>query len=383
MKMAFYVGTGSLAVAVTFGVVASAGEAQVGQGGWDRVAAAQYLDDRINLWFERTSGEGKNTCISCHMVVPYMLARPALRRTMANSEPTSQETALLKEVTRRVDSFQDQESVTNSKHAGERGTGTVLNALILVWQDAELKRRQPSEITRKAFQQMWETQQADGGWDWIDVAQEPDESADSEYYGSALAAIAVGTASGMLYGGEPETATNVYRLRAYLKKWYAGQNLYNRTWMLLASSRLGGLLNQERREELMGELKGKQNEDGGWSLYKLGPWRWSKASGPFASPGATDKAVLQKSDGYATGLVVYAMAGAGVPATDPALGMGIGWLKANQGEVRVGQHVWKCWRTHSLNHDREHGGEHGGEWKQMLMSDMATAFAVLALTGED
>ena len=376
MKIAVTFSTGVLALAIAWGMVASAEAAQVS---WDRGAAAQYLDDRINLWFEKTGGEGKNTCISCHMVVPYMLARPALRRAMAISEPTSQEAVLMKEVTRRVESFEDHASTTNSKHAAERGTETVLNALILVCQDAELKGRQPSEITRKAFQQMWKTQQADGGWDWIDVAQEPDESADSEYYGAALAAFAVGTASAMLYGGEAETATNVFRLRAYLKRWYAGQNLYNRTWMLLASSRLGGLMTPERREELMGELKAKQNDDGGWSLYKLGPWRWSKASGPFAPPGATDKTLLEKSDGYATGLVAYTMACAGMQATDAALGRGKEWLKANQGEVRVGHHVWRCWRTHSLNHDREHGGEHGGEWQQMLMSDMATAFAVLAL----
>jgi squalene-hopene/tetraprenyl-beta-curcumene cyclase len=367
--------------------VAKAQAAPEGQSGWDRVAAAQYLDDRINLWFERTkepgTGEGKSTCISCHMVVPYLLARPALRSAMAVSEPTSQETRLLKEVARRVDSHPDHESLSDSKHSGERGTGAVLNALILACQDATLKRRQPSEITRKAFRQLWETQREDGAWDWIDVAQEPDESADSQYYGAALAAIAVGTAPGIQYGGEADTAGNVYKLRAYLKRQSATQNLYNRTWMLLASSRLAGLLNPERREELMSELKAKQNGDGGWSLYRLGPWRWSKASPPFAPPGKADTSLLEKSDGYATGLIAYVLPRAGLPANDPALSRAIAWLKTNQNEVRIEQHVWKCWRTYSLNHDRENGGDHGGAWKQMLMSDMATAFAVMALSCSD
>jgi squalene-hopene/tetraprenyl-beta-curcumene cyclase len=367
--------------------VAKAQAVPEGQRSWDRVAAAQYLDDRINLWFERTKepgpGESKTTCISCHMVVPYLLARPVLRRAMAVSEPTSQETRLLNEVARRVDSFSDHESPSDSKHSGERGTGAVLNALILACQDAALKRRQSSEITRKAFRQLWETQRADGAWDWIDVAQEPDESADSQYYGAALAAIAVGTAPGIQYVGEADAAANVYKLRAYLKGRYAGQNLYNRTWMLLASSRLAGLLNQERREELMRELKAKQNGDGGWSLYKLGPWKWSKASPPFAPPGTPNESLLDKSDGLATGLIVYALPRAGLPANDPALSRATVWLKANQSEVRTERHVWKCWRTYSLNHDRENGGDHGGDWKQMLMSDMATAFAVLALSASD
>jgi squalene-hopene/tetraprenyl-beta-curcumene cyclase len=388
--MAINLPTGSLTMAMACGMAAPVAKAQAapeGQGGWDRVAAAQYLDDRINLWFERAiepgPGEGKTSCISCHMVVPYLLARPALRRAMAISEPTSQEARLLREVARRVDSFPDHESLSDSKHSGERGTEAVLNALILACQDAELKRPQPSEITRKALRELWETQRADGAWDWIDVAQEPDESADSQYYGAALAAIAVGTAPSRLYGGEVDTAGNVEKLRAYLKGRYAGQNLYNRTWMLLASNRLAGLLNREQREGLIGELKSKQNGDGGWSLYKLGPWRWSKASPPFAPPGKPDTSLLEKSDGFATGLIAYALLRAGLPANDPALNRAIAWLKANQNEVRIERHVWKCWRTYSLNHDRENGGAHGGDWKQMLMSDMATAFAVLALSPSD
>ena len=38
-----------------------------------------------------------------------------------------------------------------------------------------------------------------------------------------------------------------------------------------------------------------------------------------------------------------------------------------------------AWRAHSLNYDREHGGDKGEPWRRMFMSDLATAFAVLAL----
>src|ERR1041385_7036185 len=84
------------------------------QTGWDREAAAQYLDDRIDLWFQRASelrtGDGKTTCISCHTVVPYLLARPALRQAMHAVNPTLQEVRLLEEMGRRVDTYPNHDS---------------------------------------------------------------------------------------------------------------------------------------------------------------------------------------------------------------------------------------------------------------------------------
>ena len=119
------------------------------------------------------------------------------------------------------------------------------------------------------------------------------------------------------------------------------------------------------------------------TFFKLGPWRWSKAYSPFAPPGKPDTLLLEKSDGFATGLIAHVLRRAGLPTDDPALGRAITWLKTNQSEVRTEQQVWKCWHTYSLNHDRENGGDHGGDWKRLLMSDMATAFAVLALSASD
>ncbi len=90
--------------------------------------------------------------------------------------------------------------------------------------------------------------------------------------------------------------------------------------------------------------------------------------------------MLETSDGYGTGLVTFALRESGLSGDDPCLKNAIAWLKANQTQVQVDQHTWKCWHTLSLNHDREHGGARGGPWKQLLMSDAATAFAVLALS---
>ena len=184
------VSRGILVMAVIAAVTAQRGLA--GQSDWDRPAAAKYLDDRISLWLDRATklqtGEGKVTCVSCHTVVPYLLARPALRKAMRVMELTSQEARLLDHITLRVETRWNRASMSDTKH----GTEEILNALILARHDADSGKTRASEITRKAFRQLWETQRSDGAWDWMDVAQEPDESAAARFYGATLAAVAVG-----------------------------------------------------------------------------------------------------------------------------------------------------------------------------------------------
>jgi hypothetical protein len=226
-----------------------------------------------------------------------------------------------------------------------------------------------------------EEQRPDGAWDWLDFALEPNESADARYGGAALAAFAVGSVPGLLAAGQGDG--HITRLCAYLNGGYAAQNLYNRAWLLLASTRLNGLLSQERRASSIAEFKGRQNEDGGWSLYGLGPWRWSKTTPQSAPSGNANASLLAKSDGYATGLVTYVLRQAGLPASDSSLKRAADWLKANQQECQIDQQRWKCWRSHSLNYDRENGGARGEPWRRMVMSDLATGFAVLALSPAD
>ena len=142
---------------------------------------------------------------------------------------------------------------------------------------------------------------------------------------------------------------------------------------------MNDLLTNTERASLIAEIQNKQREDGGWALESLGAWKWSKKAAPFRAPGAPDAALLAKSDGYGTGLMVYALRQAGLPVGQPAVNKGMQWLKANQQNVQVNQRTWVAWRAHSLNFDREHGGDKGEPWRRMFMSDSATAFAVLAL----
>src|SRR5712691_6597130 len=55
-------------------------------GGWDREGAARYLDERMEVWFANAkklqTGQAQTSCVSCHTTVPYVMARPAIRRAM-------------------------------------------------------------------------------------------------------------------------------------------------------------------------------------------------------------------------------------------------------------------------------------------------------------
>src|SRR5262245_27592839 len=365
-------------------------EVRVRNGSWDREGAAKYLDERMDIWFAKAkklrTGQAETMCVSCHTTVPYVIARPALRQAMQISAATPQETRLIEETTRRVEYYSTQQPLydhSDSKKVESRGTEVVLNALILASADAALNRRVLSGPTREALKQLWERQRYDGAWDWLDSGLEPFESVDGSYFGATLAAMTIGMVPVSPQSQSTETGAKIERLRAYLKEKYISQSLFNRAWMLLASARLNGLVTREQREAFFTEIQGLQRNDGGWALNSLGPWRWSKMAAPFQAPGTPDASLLTQSDGYATGLIVYALRQAGIPTSHPAVSKGLDWLKSNQHEVRVDQHAWMAWRAHSLNYDREHGGEKGEPWRRMFMSDSATAFAVLALVASD
>jgi hypothetical protein len=179
---------------------------------------------------------------------------------------------------------------------------------------------------------------------------------------------------------DPTTGEHVDRLRQYIRREFPTQHLYNRTWTMLAGARLKDLLSGRDRESLVTELVRRQRADGGWSLSELGPWRWNRQAPPFAAPSRLDASIVETSDGYATGLVVYTLIQNGIGDSEPSVARGLSWLRTNQRPVRVGDREPPAWRAHSLNYDREHGGEKGEAWRRLFMSDAATAFAVLALT---
>ena len=359
-------------------------------GGWDRQGAAKYLDERMEVWFTNAkklrTGETETRCVSCHTTVPYILARPKLRQALRSSSFAPQELRIVEETNRRVESYGSRQLLydhAESKKTESRGTEAVLNALILVTADVTQGRREPSLPAQKALKQMWETQRTDGAWDWLDFGLEPFETVDGVYYGATLAALAIANTPGAVSSRDQDTIAGIKRLRGYLKEKYAAQSLFNRTWLLLAAIRVDDLLTSAQKAALVAELQARQRSDGGWAIESLGGWRWSKASAPFRPPGPTEPSVLEKSDGYGTGLVVYALRQAGVRDNHTSVTKGLEWLRANQQDMEIEGHRWHAWRAHSLNFDREHGGDKGEPWRRMFMSDSATAFAVLALLASE
>src|SRR6516162_7716556 len=205
-------------------------------GMWDPKAAAAYLDRRMEWWISwKSSARDHGTfCVSCHTAVPYALARPALRDTLAERADAAPERQLIDDVRRRVrlwhetSPFYGDDYDGRGKSAESRGTEAVLSALMLAWDEARTGRL--SADTVGAFDHMWVEQhtsgETSGAWSWLDFDLSPWEAADAQYYGAALAAMAVGAAPEN-YQSRPEIEASLQRLRDYLAREYAAQSLHH------------------------------------------------------------------------------------------------------------------------------------------------------------
>ena len=346
---------------------------------WSPKAAAAYLDHRTGWWEAwPTAARDHNTfCISCHTAVPYALSRPALRAVLGESAPTSAEQTLLSNVTKRVRLWNQVAPFYNDKKPGDdksarsRGTEAVLNALVLASHDAESGGL--TSDTRAAFDNMWPLQQdtggASGSWLWLQFNNEPWEARDSEYYGAALAAVAVGTTP-QHYRFTPSIQHNLKLLSDYFNREYPNQSILNHVFLLWASVRWPGLLKPERQAAIVNEVVNKQLADGGWNLASLiWTWRdWGLFS--FISMLRSDGSPLErKTDPYATGLVTFVLEQVAVPSANMPAKRGLEWLARNQDKTKG------LWRSYSVNRRRDLSSGIG-----LFMSDAGTAYAVLALT---
>jgi hypothetical protein len=328
---------------------------------WSPQLAAQYLDSRQKDWFAwpvaNTSGV---PCLSCHTGMTYLMARPALRHSLGESGPTTYETGLLNSLKSRIDKKDATELYPKSKAAfAAQATGveSVLAALLLATENDGGKLSAEAE---KAFDRMWSQQireeKSKGAWNWYSLNLDPWETPDSVFYGAALAAIATGSTPAE-YRERPEIREHVAALMTFLQTEQSAQPLHNRLMLVWASTKLPGVLTDEKRKAIVDEISHKQESDGGWTIESLGAW--AKHENAPASVG---------SNSYATALATLTLERAGVPRGNRGLRKAVTWLKLHQ------DRTLGYWTADSMNKKYEPDSN-----EVRFMQDAATGFAALAL----
>jgi squalene-hopene/tetraprenyl-beta-curcumene cyclase len=313
---------------------------------WSPKRAAQYLDERQREWFAWPQAQSPNgPCVSCHTGMPYLLARPALRRLLKETQPTMYETGLLDRL----------RSNAGAKPAGGlQSVETIFAAMLLPPGDA---------AQQKTFDQLGALQQKDGelagGWKWFAANLEPWETPLQFRYGVSLAALAIGSAPSNL-----RSAERVQALQGYLQSDVVSRPLHARLAMLWASTKLPAIMTAPARQATIDELVKKQQADGGWTIESLGPWT--------EHPDAPVSPAAGASHSYATAFTAFVLQQAGGRATRSSTARALDWLKAHQ-DQKTG-----AWPAVSMNKKYP-----AGSMEEKFLQDAATAFAVAALAGRE
>jgi len=302
-------------------------------GDWSPRLAADYLDARQKQWISwpRANGDAK-PCISCHTNVPYLLARPALRKALGEEAPTPYETALLDSMRGRLE---------------KKGKGAAVGVESVF---ASLFLRTPAAYDRMFELQIREGEKA-GSFAWYMTDLDPWEEPESPLFGAALAAIALKQAPAA-YREQAEVAERTKALMTYLASEHPNQPLQNRLAVAWATN------DDTVRRSTIAEALAKQSADGGWSVESLGPWK-THAKAPPAISG---------SSGYATAFTALVLLRTGTPASDPKLSRALAWLRTHQ------DHEHGYWDGVSMNKQYEPDSVEIG-----FMRDAATGWASLAL----
>jgi len=293
-----------------------------------RFSAAKAVDfiDRASLHWQRS-----RECVTCHTNGAYLLGRARLQADPAPHAAVRQ--------------FFEQ-YVTGWSEKKPDPYIVVATAAALALDDSAKGKLSPA--TRNAFAEAWKTQQKDGSWDWLKCGWGPYESDD--HYGVTLAAIAVASAPEN-YAASRNAATGYKKLLSWLKK-NRPKLAHQKGMMLWLSQVTPDAVSSEDKLNWQKDLLALQQADGGWAIATLGDWK--RADGT--------EQIRNRSDGYGTGFVVFALRKSGMAPDHTVIRRGVQWLKANQRESGR-------WFTRSTYNDKHHFITHAG-----------TTFALLALT---
>ena len=288
------------------------------------VKAVEFID-RASLHWQKS-----RECVTCHTNGAYLMGRAQLQ---GDSAPHA-----------AVRSFFEQ-YVIGWKEKKPGPHGIVATAAALALDDAA--KGKLSKATRNAFTEAWRTQLEDGSWDWLKCGWGPYESDD--HYGVTLAAIAVANAPEK-YASSEAAAPGFDKLLSWLRK-NQPKMAHQKGMMLWLSEAAPGSVLKEEKSRWQKDLLNLQQKDGGWAIATLGDWKRADNTSQ----------ILDQSDGYGTGFVVFVLRKSGLAANHPAISRGIQWIKSNQRESGR-------WFTRSTYNDKHHFITHAG-----------TTFTLLAL----
>ncbi len=311
--------------------------------------ALDYLDQGALAW------NGSRKCVTCHTNGTYMLIRPALSAQVGSPNPE-----MRKHFVTSLEQFA-QKNPEEQQQSVAPAQAIYMAAGLAEW-DLHLTKTLSAE-TERALALMFSLQRESGTWSSLDCWP-PYES--SAYHLASVAAMAAGTAPGWLEKVSDEKLKSaVERLKNYLRTENPKQD-YDRTLLLWAAARLPGLLENDRRQQLVEMVFRKQRPDGGWSIRSFGdPEQWgrgNRAEKLRAEPEFADP----PSDGHQTGLAIVVLRESGIAADDPRIQKGTQWLLANQ---RASGRWW----TRSLNTEKWHFITYSGTALPLLALSLCDA----------
>ena len=310
---------------------------------WSPSRAAEYLDARQKAWFAWPPAKSTGgPCVSCHTGVTYLMARPALRKALGETQPTEYETGLINGLKARLEpGVKGMFSFPNEPLATQGASVEAAIAALFLGSD-------------RSFHRLWSLQKQ-GALPWFSLNLDPWEVDESKYYGAALAAVAAGTAADSSH--TPQTV----ELTAYLQREFTNQPLHNRLLMLWVANKLPAVIPTAERTEIINAAFTRQHDDGGWTINALGPFARHEAAPPSSGANA-----------YATALAAYLLQEGGVKPSDPRLNRALDWLKSHQ-DPHTG-----AWTAASMNKTYP-----PGSMQSQFMNEAATGYAALALLYDD
>ncbi|MFN0252306.1 MAG: hypothetical protein ACKV2T_35855 [Kofleriaceae bacterium] len=293
---------------------------------WSAPTASAYLERRAAQWLDERA-----CALSCHTTHPFVFMGQA----------GGVRDRILDAVKDRVEAWPDVAwwyDADAAKISESRGTEAVLNAFALAG---------TADATR-ALDIMFAEQRADGGWSWLDFSLAPWEEHRAEILGASFAAIAVARS-----GYQPTSAQRT-RLIDFITRRLGAANLHDKLTVLWAASYESGLLPAAQRAAFVSEVGAVQRRDGSFALAELGTW--------VRTDGTPNRATA--GDAYSTGFAAYVLARIDPVGSADRIARARNWLVTRQDQSGA-------WIGVSLNDD--------DAFNRGLMSDAATAFAMLAL----